>query len=252
MGRGIYCMNAPGKVLCDGTTRDGKPCRRYAVPGRGKCMFHGGSTNIGPAHGRYKDGRYGKYMPGGLAGAYQEARRDPELLSLKDEVALLTTRIGELVQQLDTGQTRQSWSQLRQGVGKLRQDYEALSGAVRKGDAGQFVARAEAIGASLQVLEERVRAGGKVEEVWEQLAEAVERRARVARAEWKRLAEMKQVVSAEQALGLVVAVMMSVKRHVTDKQTIRLIANEIGSLVAQPPPDYTPPPGALDFAGDVE
>jgi hypothetical protein len=39
---------------------------------------------------------------------------------------------------------------------------------------------------------------------------------------------------------------------VTDKQTIRLIANEIGSLVAQPPPDYTPPPGALDFVGDVE
>ena len=54
---------------------------------------------------RFETGRYSKYLPTRLAGRYEEARADPELLALRDDIALLDTRVAQTVAALDTGES---------------------------------------------------------------------------------------------------------------------------------------------------
>lgn len=76
-------------------------CQRDAVPGRTVCAMHGGHSLIGPAHPNYKSGRYSKLLPGGLAMNYEKGRRDPELLALRDEIALTNARLIEAAKKAD-------------------------------------------------------------------------------------------------------------------------------------------------------
>lgn len=61
----------------------------------GRCRIHGGATPSGIALPQFRTGRYSKALPGGLRERYEQALGDEELLSLRDEVALLDARIAE-------------------------------------------------------------------------------------------------------------------------------------------------------------
>ena len=79
-------------------------CRAPAMA-NGRCRIHGGLQPQGIARPGFKTGRYSKYLPARLAGRYEEAASDPELLALKDDIALLDTRIAQTVSALDTGES---------------------------------------------------------------------------------------------------------------------------------------------------
>lgn len=79
--------------------RSRQRCKRHAKPGRTVCKIHGGDTPVGLAAPNFKTGRYSKYLPTGLAERYIVARTDPELLSLRDEIGLVDTRISEVLTQ---------------------------------------------------------------------------------------------------------------------------------------------------------
>jgi len=82
--------------------RSGQQCQKGATPGRIVCHMHGGKTPAGAASPQFKTGRYSKQLPVRLAARYQEAQADAELISLHDDVALLDTRLSELLEHLDT------------------------------------------------------------------------------------------------------------------------------------------------------
>ncbi len=83
---------------CAGTSKRSKQqCKRNAKPGRAVCKIHGGDTPVGLAAPNFKTGRYSKYLPAGLTERYVAARIDPELLSLRDEIGLVDTRITEVL-----------------------------------------------------------------------------------------------------------------------------------------------------------
>lgn len=69
--------------------------------GRNVCLAHGGKTPRGVASPHFKTGRYSRSLPGHLLAAYEEALRDPRLLSLQDELALTDAMICELLSQVD-------------------------------------------------------------------------------------------------------------------------------------------------------
>jgi hypothetical protein len=69
----------------------------------GRCHKHGGASLKGAAHPAYKHGLRSKYLkalPKQMAAGYRAALGDPGLLSLREEIALLTTRIMQLLDQL--------------------------------------------------------------------------------------------------------------------------------------------------------
>jgi hypothetical protein len=139
----------------------------------GRCRLHGGAAPRGVGHYAFSTGRHSRYLPTRLASRYQQALSDPDLLSLRDEVALLDTRISTVVEALEAGESAEGWAEIR--------------GLIRD-------------------------------------------RAAVAAAEQKRLVELEQYVTAEQAMTFVGALMASVRRHVDDQRALAAIASDLTRL----------------------
>src|SRR3990167_2330995 len=106
-------------AICGAKTRKGVPCRAYAMP-NGRCRMHGGATPSGPASANYRHGRYSKYLPARLAERYLEAESDPELLSLRSELALVQARLPALLRQVDTGEAGALWLAARKSFADLK------------------------------------------------------------------------------------------------------------------------------------
>ncbi len=101
---------------CAGKRTNGQPCRAWAQHTSDYCVAcerrRRGQFKPGPLAPNYKHGIYAKVVPARLLQAYQEGLRDPELLSGKDEVALLRSRLTELIERVDTGESDTAWDLL--------------------------------------------------------------------------------------------------------------------------------------------
>ncbi|MBX7171356.1 MAG: hypothetical protein K1X72_10385 [Pyrinomonadaceae bacterium] len=81
--------------------RTKQKCKNIAVRGSTKCRNHGGKTPRGVASTHYKNGLYSRYLPQNLLGRFESVENDKELSNLKAEMALVTVRIQELLDQLN-------------------------------------------------------------------------------------------------------------------------------------------------------
>lgn len=77
--------------------RSGARCKKAAMKGRTVCRAHGGATPRGIASPHLQHGRWSKDLPTQLARRYEAAVEDPDLLSLRDEIALVDTQISVLL-----------------------------------------------------------------------------------------------------------------------------------------------------------
>ena len=93
-------------------------CKRGAMAGRSVCYNHGGASPVGAASPQFKNGRYSKFLPERLRDRYQEAQRDPEILVLRDEVALADARLADLLTRVDAGESGALWKEVK-GLGEL-------------------------------------------------------------------------------------------------------------------------------------
>lgn len=80
--------------------RSGEQCRKPAMRGRAVCLAHGGKTPRGIASPHFITGRWSKDIPARLASGYEHARQDPDLLSLREELALVTAAIDDRLSSL--------------------------------------------------------------------------------------------------------------------------------------------------------
>lgn len=88
--------------ICGARSKKDAPCSRPYVYGnpKGRCKFHGGGSPV-EAVDREKTGRYGKRLQDAAARVYQSERDDPASLGNRDEIALATVRVGELLDRLE-------------------------------------------------------------------------------------------------------------------------------------------------------
>lgn len=106
-----------GHAVCGARTRQQRPCREG--PGNnanGRCWLHGGRAVVGVAHGRFTHGRATKTMPVDIAAAMEQARTDPELLSLRDQIAVVQAkedRILAAMAALEDGPDDELWGELQ-------------------------------------------------------------------------------------------------------------------------------------------
>lgn len=202
--------------------QSGEQCKRMACAGFTVCAIHGGKSHAGgPGHPRAtRGGFYSRLLPQGLRKTYDKVLADPESLNAVEEIALLKTRIGQLVSRLQTGETGSIW-------GDLQAAYSELSAVMRGPDPDPARFRE-----CLNRLGEVISRGADVETCWEELYEAIDKKTGVAAREWRRQVDLKQVITAERALALITAIMHSVVRNVADLQARTKISQDVRALIA--------------------
>lgn len=203
---------------CGAKTRSGGTCKNHTLPGSRRCRMHGGKTPRGASLPQTTHGRYSQYLPDRLKDRYLAAEADNELLNLRSDMALVESRIADLLQRVDTGESGAIWK-------ALRKTYSALTKAQRSGDT-------EATAASMDDLADLITRGWNDYAAWEEVQELVDQRRKLVETERKRLVDMQQMITSEQAVMLVTSVVEAVKRHVDDTETLHRISRDLDAVFA--------------------
>jgi hypothetical protein len=198
--------------------RTGERCGRAASAGRTVCYYHGGRSPRGLAHPSTKTGRFSKDLPTRLLAHYQAALADPELVALREELALVTAHESDLLARVDTGEAGAHWRGIRQALGDFRSAQRRQDGA--------------AAGSALREMERLVDLGIADYRAWAELLGAIESRRRLAETERRRLEAMQQTITTERAMLLVAALVDAVRRHADDRKLLDAIGREVERIVA--------------------
>jgi hypothetical protein len=212
---------------CTGISkRTGKPCGEQPMRGRDVCYHHGAMTPRGIASPHTITGRYSKHLPTRMAARYQEAQADPELLVLRDEIALLDSRLADVLARVDSGESGALWKQLS----------SSWSVFVKARASGKVDEMRDA----LATHESLIDRGLADYAAWAEIGQLLDRRARFVESERRRYVEMQQMVSVEQAMLFLGAVTDAIRRHVTDRPTLAALGREL-ELLADAQPQRLPP-----------
>jgi hypothetical protein len=202
---------------CTATSKRSKQrCRAPSMRGKTVCVTHGGKSPSGIAAGGFRTGRYSKHLPSRLLATYETAQRDPDLLALREEVALVDARLTDLLARVETGESGFVWRE-------LRDTYREYRKALALTDIPEMKARLEEIGTL-------ITRGVSDEAAWIDIRATLEQRRKLVESERKRLVEMQQMLSAEQAAVMVRALVASVREHVDDPRILRAISDDLARL----------------------
>jgi hypothetical protein len=157
-------------------------------------------------------------MPAGLLARTMEFVQDPEIMSLIPNLALVDAQIADSIEQLGEGFGRPAWDALVQAQ-------RALDVATSDED------KAAAIGVLLNAL----RRGATTADVRLELREQQEQRRKLVETEIKRIQVGQNIVSQDQAVGLMLFLVDVMFRHVSDRAMRRAIIDDVRSASAQVP-----------------
>jgi len=204
--------------ICDAVSQQtGQRCRQHVKPGRSKCHYHGGNTPRGIASPQHKHGRYSSVLPARLAGAYQAAISDPDLLHLKSDIALLDSRLADVISQVSNSEAGELWKNLKQAVKDYRKAKED----------DQYTA--------LQQILWFIEEGYTEYQSWIEIRSMLQERKSLVESERKRLVDMQQMITSNQAMLLIGAIYETIRANVTDKGQLAAISNDIEKLIAIEP-----------------
>lgn len=195
----------------------GQRCKRAVTPGRTVCHYHGGATPRGVALPQFKTGRYSKALPDRLAARYEEAASDPNLLALREDIALLDSRLEDVLKRADTGEAGRLWSRLRELKG-------CVAEAQSRGDVAEREAR---LAEMLAVIDE----GAADWAIWAEVLKLLEARRKLVESERGRLVQMHQILTAEEAMALMAGVVAVVKEEIHDLEILGRISSGIDRLL---------------------
>lgn len=219
--------NAAGIVVCGSEKSNGDGlCESVVVMPNGRCAKHGGkSVPPGPLHHSWKDGHRSVLrdsLPEKIRKGFDASANDPDLLSVRNEMALVDARVVELAGTLseDLVSIRPLFDDLASGLSEKEPDLGKLTEAVAE------IRRIFAI----QVTDRSV---------WKEIRETVEDRRRLTDTE-RRLLEMKQaVVDVAELRAIVAFILQSVKEHVVElpggRKAVSGIANDLNMLLHPTP-----------------
>lgn len=208
--------HANDKTLCGAHNKSGGLCQNMPVTGSVRCRMHGGKSPRGVASPNFKHGSRSKYLPKNILSKYEELVADPELMNLRADVAIITSLLNDRLEKLDTGEAAKLWEKARKANDDIR---KALND--------------EKYGAVVQSSLELDRIIGESITIHELLSEVqslIDQRRRLVESEQKRLTTAQQMITSEQAMGFVAALIDSVRRHVTDNAALQEISLDISRL----------------------
>ncbi|MCK5613524.1 hypothetical protein KAR91_67260 [Candidatus Pacearchaeota archaeon] len=177
------------------------------------CRKHGGASLSGVAHPNAKHLRYSKHLPKHLKGNYEAALKNPEYLSMRNELALVETRLEDLVAQLGKGNTKLLFGKLGRLVGWLKK-------AVVRGDTSR-------LGELILELDELAKEGGAEVGTWKEIENVIMLKNGLVAGQARILVGMGLVITAEEQLTSVRALMEILKDELRDPNQLNRIGKRI-------------------------
>ena len=199
-------MDAYGRwfvVKCQAKSkRSGQQCKKDAVPGRNVCHMHGGKSPKGLDHPRFKTGSASRYVPrGNLAELYNEAYDRGAYTELRDEIALTTGMINQVL------------SQREESAGQIfRQLEEERRGMRRANASGDPQTAAGRLNAILELIARGVTAEAQRAET----VKLMDHRRKLVDSEARRLERERQTLTLEQVMmrdAIILAVLKEILDH---------------------------------------
>lgn len=212
------------RLRCGAKTRTGAPCRQWAMQPAGRCRKHGGATLRGMASPTWKHGRASKYghLPPDLVQNYEATLNDPELRTMRHELALIDVRLQELVGNLGTGENDETWL-------ALSQQWAAFRAASNGGNIKAAEAAIDRMDVMMQ--EGAVRAA-----LWQTVAQLIRDRRALVESENNRLLKQHVNLTTERALALLATVVHVLRQHIADPLLFRAIATDLQRFAIQAMP----------------
>lgn len=212
--------SADGRPQCIGKNHaNGYRCQRYAVLGYSVCQVHGaGSPFKGRPGGRPPTiFKYKKNMPADLASRYEEAVSDERLLSLDNEIALITTRITQLLEHLpDVDEVTANIEELIQNVAMIKEAKESH-------DVDKMLELITAVTNAIGTLHSDISH-------WDKLTDLFIKKGKLTSYEIEHRKIMKYYITAEEASAMVQSIIQVINRNVKDQVTKNIIAAELKRL----------------------
>jgi hypothetical protein len=192
----------------------------------GRCRIHRGKSLAGIASPRFKHGRRSKYLkhlPEKLRDHHAEASADPQLLSLREHIALLTAHSIDLLRSLSSAKAPPR--------GRVLKTLDALVEAVGTRDPAKSDA---ALAAHARMVRTGSEAADAQEWVWREIRKVIQAKARVCAVEWKRMALLREFLTREEALTFVAAMVEAVREVVTDRDMLRQLFARFAAILPVP------------------
>lgn len=207
--------------------KPGKFCQQYPLKGKKRCRIHGGKSLGGVAAGKYKHGRYSRYLPTDLRKQYEESKHDPELVSHQPDLRLMDVHLQNLLTQLDSTKNIELFLKAR----KAWAVYEAAE------KAEDDLAAVGALATVGQCFSEGIDSNS----LWEEIQTTVDLRRKLCIAEARRIQASQTTMSSEQVMALIEFIVdvlrTSVNAHVSRliaSKILQKVTNDIGLVVSKP------------------
>lgn len=176
-------------ITCTAITHDGTRCQRNATSD-GRCPWHGGKP---------LPGKWSREIPEYLRARYDTACADPQPLSLHDELALLDTRISDLLTQIQTNGPRDYLQQ-------LRHTFQTLEAEQDRAKQKRLLKKLRQI--TTQARTEQI--------VWDNIRALIEQRRLLIKAHHHQALLTKDLLTQHEAVRLLDALTEALHRHITD------------------------------------
>lgn len=202
-------------------------CKKPPIKGKRRCKLHGGKSLGGIASGRYKHGRYSRYLPMDLRKQYEESKHDPELLSHQPELRLMDLHLQKLLSTLNTPENLEAFVRAREAFEEFKKSQREKNAAAMKH--------------ALDKLDLLFTVGIQSGSVWEEVREVIEQRRKLLESETRRIKDQQTTMSSEQVLALIefivdclrTSVSLYVDRYLASK-ILDKVTNDIGAVVSKP------------------
>lgn len=201
----------------------GKRCRRNACPGADTCPSHGGKGSGRPI----VTGRWSKFAPVRIASTIEQGLQDPELISLRNQMAYLDSLALSHLQDLGSETPARQWEGVLRsldGFPDLIARFEDSIGPLATDDVKASIA---GMRAWHERITEALKQGSQSEKAETEIRTIIQEQTKVARQETRRERVEQQGVSERRLQYAIAIILHSIQTHVPDVAARRAIQTDL-------------------------
>lgn len=198
-----------------------RPCRGIKINPAGRCKQHGGMSPRGAAHPSWQGKGFSKDIPTKLLKRFVRAVEDPEITSMVSHIALLDSRLGDLMEKIETAESQARWDLINEcveGINKeLHKDNPDINVVM------EFTHR----------LKEALEADRYELQVWDDIKETIEQRRKITEAERRREEQLEANLTARQTATIISALQLAIEQE-APPEIQRRIASRMRNILYGP------------------